>query len=307
MTVLFGKGKEMKKCCGAILVLSAAALIVLSTALPVQAADTIEKEAWWTDEPGARHRRFKPTEERIEQIMRELRESDPAKAKELEQLRKEDPERFQAEVRKIIAREFHARKGHRFSGGVGQGPEKKPAMMPLRKGKGEGTRGRRPSNGNREFIEWLEKNYPQEAKKLARLRKDKPKLFDREIRLLLEKYSNIFRVSKRNPQLAKSLKEDLKLKIQRFKLLRKMRAATPDEKEKLAAELKEVVSQRYDLIVKRKQIRYEELLKKLRNLKQEIENSNAKLANWKDTKFKEQNVNARVKELVNKSEQFNWD
>ena len=62
---------------------------------------------------------------------------------------------------------------------------------------------------------------------------------------------------KKNPVLAKILKENLELKWQRRKLLKKIRDAdNKNQKKELIAQLEEVVSKRFDLIVKRKHIEY---------------------------------------------------
>ena len=60
-----------------------------------------------------------------------------------------------------------------------------------------------------EHIEWLEQNYPDEAKKLAELREKDPGLYMRKLGLSLKKYGKIAEASRENPQLAEVLKEDL--------------------------------------------------------------------------------------------------
>jgi len=47
-------------------------------------------------------RQFQLTDEMINRIMARLAESEPEKAKELEQLRKSDPEKFKAELKKSM-------------------------------------------------------------------------------------------------------------------------------------------------------------------------------------------------------------
>ena len=159
-----------------------------------------------------------------------------------------------------------------------------------------------------EYLEWLEKNYPEKAKKLAELKEEKPKLYRRQIGLSLKKYGRIAKASKENPELAEALKEDLELKKERDKLLRKIRAATDDDKKKkLVKKLEEVVDSRFDLIVKRKQIRYEMTSKRLEKLREQVKQSKAEVEKWKDAKFKNENVKARLEELTSKIESFKWD
>ena len=70
------------------------------------------------------------------------------------------------------------------------------------------------------------------------------------------------------------MKTQLKLKKRKDELLTKIKAAkTQKEKEKLTTELEEVLGRRYDLIVRRKQIAYERLLKRLEELKNRIKQS----------------------------------
>ena len=159
-----------------------------------------------------------------------------------------------------------------------------------------------------EHFEWMRKNYPEKAKKLTELRQAKPELFKKQLGLSLERYGRIAEAARENPELAKILKESLELKRTRDKLLRKIRAAVDDdEKEELIKQLKEVVSERFDLIVRRKQIEYESLLKKLEWLKKQVEKSEAQADKWKDAKFKNKSVKARIEELMGRTEKFKWD
>jgi flagellar motor protein MotB len=122
----------------------------------------------------------------------------------------------------------------------------------------------------------------------------------------LKKYRRIFEAEKENPELAKVLKEDLELKEKRNKLLRRIRASTNDaEKKRLTKELEEVVSSRFDLIVKRKQIEYEQLSKKLEKLKEQVKRSEAEVEKWENVKDKE--VKQRLEELISRAEKFNWE
>jgi predicted nuclease with TOPRIM domain len=71
--------------------------------------------------------------------------------------------------------------------------------------------------------------------------------------------------------------------------------------------LKEVLNHRFDAILKRKQIEYEQLLKKLERLKKEVEQRNAKVEKWKDAGFKNESVKARLEELLGKTDEFKWN
>ena len=65
-----------------------------------------------------------------------------------------------------------------------------------------------------------------------------------------------------------------------------------EQKELLEAELKGFISQRFDIIVKKKQLRYEKLQKKLEYLKKEVAENQTELATLKNQK--ESEVDKRV-------------
>jgi len=159
-----------------------------------------------------------------------------------------------------------------------------------------------------EYLEWLGKNHPEEAEKLAELKDKKPELYRKHLRYRYKKYRKIMDAEEENPQLAEVLKQELELKIKRDKLLRKITGAADDkQKEKLVKKLKELISNRFDLIVKRKQIGYELLSKRLEELKKELKQSEAGIEKWKATKFREEKVKERLEKLMSRIEEFDWD
>jgi len=293
----------MKTTYGKILVLVMATIMLLATPLPCRA---VEKEKIWSeDEPRRLHKRFELTEERIERIMNRLKETNAEKAEELSQLREKEPEKFKAELRKVTREQFGKRLRER-------GKERSERHMRRPRGGGTpgypGMRGMGMHRRHGELLEWLEKHHPEEAERLRDLREDKPELFRKRMGLGLKRYAKIMEAEKENPELAAVLKEDLELKQQRDKLLRRVRKATDEqEKEKLVGELNEVVGARFDLIVKRKEREYEELRKRLARLRQQVQKSQANVEKWKDADYKAENVKTRVAELVGGSEKFRWE
>lgn len=311
----------MKTTYGTILVLVMAA-VMLFTALPCGAVEKDEESIWREGERGRKRRQLELTDERIERIMERLAEADPDEAKRLGKLREEDPEKFKAELRKVmherLGRKLREQRGQRASrghqppqdmpftgrgggrGGFGMGPGGTP---------GEGRRGmmrERMRERHDEYLEWLEKDYPEEAEELAKVREKKPELYMRRIGLSLKKYGRIAEAAKENPELAKALKENLELKERRDKLLRKIRAASSEnEKKELIAQLEEVVSSRFDLIIKLKQIAYERLRKELEELKERVKQSEAEVEKWKDVK--DEKVKERLEKLISRTEELNWD
>ncbi|MHC4172564.1 MAG: hypothetical protein ACYTBX_00970 [Planctomycetota bacterium] len=278
----------------AILVSALAAMITLS-ALPCSAQNKSEEkkeDIWVEDEPrgprpgrgpsGRGSRRFELTDEEIDRILKGLKESDPAKAKELAELREKDPEKFREELRRHGREEF----GKIIRERINNWRERRQA----------------------EFIIWLEKAVPKEARELTKLKERNPDLYAEKFDLVWKKYARIFEEGRRNPELADVLLEDLKLQKRREELLKKIKAANSDkEKKKLAAELEEVVADRFDLIVRRKQIAYEQLLKRLEELREHVRESRGEIAKWRSDEFKKENVKKRTKELFEETPKLRWD
>ena len=122
------------------------------------------------------------------------------------------------------------------------------------------------------------------------------------------KYGRIYEEGRRNPELANILIEDLELKKRRDELVKNIKATTDErEKKKLVAELEDVVAGRFDLIVRRKQITYEWLLKRLDELRKHIRQSRAEINIWREEKFKNDNVKKRTQDLLEETPKINWD
>ena len=214
--------------------------------------------------------------------MKSLQESNPEKAKELAQLREKDPNQFSIELRRYGREEF--------------GKIIRERIDNWRKRRRE------------EFLESLEKLVPEEARKLDKLKNTNPDLYAEKYELALKKYGRIIEEGRRNPELAEVLIEDLKLKKRRDELLRNIKAAkSENEKKKLVAELKEVVAGRFDLIVRRKQIAYERLLRWLEELRKRIRESRGEIVRWRDDKLKKDNVKKRMQDLLEETPKFRWD
>ncbi|MHC4213563.1 MAG: hypothetical protein ACYSWP_09350 [Planctomycetota bacterium] len=126
--------------------------------------------------------------------------------------------------------------------------------------------------------------------------------------MAMRKYHEIFEASKNNPALAEILKKDISLRRQRMKLTRQIRGSEDEDKKKaLKTELEAVVGQRYDLLITRKQLEYEQLRKKLAQLKAELEKKQADVTKWQKPDFKTKSVKDRVEELTSGKRKFRWD
>jgi hypothetical protein len=270
------------------LILVMAAVMTVS-ALPCWAQGTGEekkdenKEDIWTDEgPGRRGpRRIELKDDEIERIMKKIKETDPGKVKELEKLRKEDPEKFQAELRR-------------------HGREEYDKIIRERINKWRERR-------REEFIAWLGKNYPKEAAELAKL-KDKPELWWKKYEFLRNKYGQIYDAERRNPELAEVLKEDLRLRERRDYLLRRIKTEKNEKKKKeIVAKLEEVIGDRYDLNIRQREIAYARLLKRIEDLKKQIRESRDEIAKYRQEKVRKENIKKRLKDLLEEIKKFKWN
>jgi len=272
-------------------VILSSVIIVIATicVLPCSAqkrCQAKERDVWVEDEhrgPKKGHPRFELTDEEFDQIIKDLKERDPTKAKELAHLRKKDQEQFNVKLKDYAGEEL----GKIMSKRAKTWWDKKRA----------------------EFTEWLRKNYSREAEELAKLEYTEPDLYWKKFDLVRDKYWRIFEEERRNPEMAEVLKEDLALREREEELVSRIKAAKKGtEKKELTTELEKVISRRFDLIIRRKQIAYERLLKWLEELKNRIKHSNEEIVKWQNEEFKTENVARRLKELTEENKpKFRWD
>ena len=212
------------------------------------------------------------TDEQIDSVLEELAKRDPNTAKQLAELRKTDTNEFRSELRNAAR------------------PEIGRVIMRI------WTERRRE-----EFLEWLEKYVPKEAEDLARLKDKEPDLYTQKYELTWRKYDRIYERTRRNPELAKVLVADLQLQERERELRSKYRTAKAEEdKNELMAQLEEVVSDRYDLIVRQKQMEYEQLLRRLEAMQNMVKASLKDIKEWSTDEFKEKSINERLEELTTK-------
>ena len=255
-----------------LLTLAVAAAVLVSFNHPCRAEQPAQQAQADTNKPTTPTPQLvEPGEVMIKAMMERIANTDPLRAEELEKLRETDPEEFKKEIGKTMREMSHRpvrscdrQKGRRGRGQRmempfetrGQGGRRWPAIMRQR---------------HEEYLEWLQDNYPDQAKELIELREQDPQLYMRRLGLSFKTYGKIAEAAKENLKLAEILKEDLELKKQRDGLLSRIKDTTDDKKkQQLVKELEEVVSARFDLVVERTQIRYEQLSQKLERLKKEL-------------------------------------
>ena len=165
-------------------------------------------------------------------------------------------------------------------------------------------RGRGAAGDHEEFMKWLKENHPDQAEKIT-----SPEDRDnRMLRLYMKKYREIFRVSREDPEKAQLLEQDLDLRGKRRELMKRLSSTSDEqEREELSKELKDVLGSRYDLLLKRRQLAYDRLLEKLKTLQEEITASESKLEQWKDSEYKQDQIDQRIEQLLEKTETFKWE
>lgn len=239
--------------------------------------------------------------QKVDEFLDNLAEKYPEKAEHLRNLRIEEPEEFREIIHGIMAemRPGKDRKDPEDPRGPKHGRDGKRG-----KGHGPGLK-ERVQKKHDEFVEWLGKNYPKVADKLEKLKDINPGEYIKQVTEKQEKYGEIMKTQKKNPEYAKVLQEDMKLKQTRDGLVRKLKNADAEEKEQLYAELKEAVTKRFDIIIKKKEFKYKSLRQKLEKLQKQVDERQAELDKLVQTKDKA--VADRMKELVAESEKLNWD
>ncbi len=276
----------MEKCRGIVLLIAVAATVAV-TALPCPADEKKEEDkSIFTEDAqrGQRPRRWRIelTKEEISRVLESLKKHDPESAKELVKLQGgQDQEKFREELRRHGGEEYRKISRERY----------------------EKLRQQRRTD----FLDWLAKNYRREARELASLKGRDPDLYEKKLDAIRKKYDSIRDAERRNPELAAVLKEDLRLKERRDELIAKIRATRrQDDKKRLIAELQDIVADRYDLIVERKKLTYEWLVKRLEDLQNWIKKSRAEISDARKADVKAENVKQRMKTLLEGKKGFPW-
>jgi hypothetical protein len=277
---------------------------------------TVSDDDFWNEDWGPDN--FpRISDNKINQLLVQIRKENPARADELEKLRKDDIEKFHSQMRAEVNKLLRSQPPREGGPGGPQGPGQPPVpdgKAPSVDRPGQQVQRGEPGSPDRwrsrmermhdDFIAWLEINYPNQAAGLKQVREKEPDKYMERVMEKMHVYDPIRQAERSNPRLALVMKEDLELQKMRDDILRQLKENSKN-REKLLAELKEVVSQRFDTILERKKLQYEELKKKLEDLQKQVraqEKELEKLKNNKDTA-----VQDHFNELVNKAEKMNWD
>lgn len=240
------------------------------------------KIQWEEGRRGPRGRGGPLSDEVIDRVLEEIKKKKPEKAKELAELRKKDPAKFGEELREHGREHF--------------GKIAREAWEARRK------------EGQEEFLNWLKEEYPEEARSLDTIRASgDAEVYEKKFEIAERKYGHIHRSWRWNPEMGKILKEDLALKELRDEIVERIKGEDKDSKKaELRTNLKRVVARRFDLIVRRKQLAYEELQKRLEELQKLIRESRDDLIKAQDKDYKDENVDKRMKDLLEEKQGFQW-
>jgi len=252
--------------------------VVLAPAWGIAASDKTDQfEGIWTEDLERESGRGQLTKERLDQIIKYASQGKPEEEKRLRKLYQDDQKKFWDEVRKF----FQANRPQ----GNGQGP---------RGGQWREQLQRRHD----EFIQWLKENYPELEKDLTRLREDNPDEYFRRFLATRKKYESVRAMETRHPALAAVLKELIDMADDRDELLREIHCAGNRQRRKLIEELRDIVSRRFDLIVKKKTLQYRYLRERLQGLQEELAGREQELGELKASK--KHTTASRVEALLNR-------
>ncbi len=159
---------------------------------------------------------------------------------------------------------------------------------------------------NEEFVEWLKVNYPEKAVEFEKASEANPERAFRDLMPVMMKYRDIFETEKKNPELASLMKKDIDLLEREGEILTAAKISEKEkDKEKLTAELNSIVAARFDLILMKRQMRFDELKERLAQLENEIKKQEADLEEL--SKQRDEQINKRVTELLSADSQIKWN
>lgn len=286
-----------------------AALFALMVYPSPAAAD--EFEDIWKEGPNGPPRQMELDKERLDQLVKHVAEGNSQREEQLRQLYTKDRDKFWSEVRAFFGKQQE--QGGRSEGGrqVESGGGGPGGGGPGRGGARDGQGGPRSSRWREEqlkrrhdeFISWLKENFPDIEKDLSQY-SDKPEEYFKRFSEVKDKYEHVMMTQKRDPELAKVLKEEIELTDYRNELLKDIRRADKKKRQQLIEQLTVVVSRRFDLIVRKKQLQFEELHRRLERLQKELAEREKELGNLIESK--EEATKSRIKVLLDPKQKVEW-
>jgi hypothetical protein len=159
---------------------------------------------------------------------------------------------------------------------------------------------------NEEFSLWLSENFPEQAEKFEQAVDANPERGFRDMMPVMMKYRDIFETEKKNPELAALMKKDIELQQRRDEVVEQIRTTQGKaENEELKKHLVDIVAARFDLIMEKRQMRFEELRQRLEALEKEIAKQQEDLTILNDQR--DAQIDKRVDELLEQDHAIKWE
>ncbi len=155
-----------------------------------------------------------------------------------------------------------------------------------------------------DFMGWLQENFPDKANEILAYKNETPEKFAEKVNEAMTVYEPIQRADRYSPELASVLRKDLELQDQRDDMIRQIGQAAEADRPALIGRLREIVSERFDNIIRKKQMIYDHLRSRLERLEERLEEQAKELEQLKADK--EKSVEERMKELIEQHEKTNW-
>ena len=187
-------------------------------------------------------------------------------------------------------------------------PETPPAVkktQPPKRPSGRHTFGKESKPfSDEQVIAYLKECFPVEAENLKVLEKE-PNAYEVKLKSLRSAYRRLIKAYRFDPEYGKVIVTEVKLRIKRNGILDKLKAAkTKQDKTKLRADLSNTVSKEFDIAVKVKRFKYEQLRARIKRMEKHLatrEEEVKKLVTRKDDEIKR-----RIEELIKGEEKINW-
>jgi len=157
---------------------------------------------------------------------------------------------------------------------------------------------------DQKFFAWLSEFFPDYAQDLKDLEK-KPKEFVGEFNQNKEMFRRLWRGYKYNRQYGVILVDEVKLRVERFAVLNKLKTANENQKAKLQNELNKIVPKEFEVAVRIKKNWYNGLMRKIKAKEKELAKRENEVKKLVENKAEE--VKKRVKDLITGEEKINWN
>jgi len=200
------------------------------------------------------------SESQIDRVLKQLKTHNPDKAKELEELRKTDKEKFIIELR------------------MNAFPEILTAS--------------REERVYREYLEWSEKFVPEEAEGIRDLKEKDFDLYKVKLDKIEEKYRSLIHTRMPDELMRISVKDlQLQYKLSDLIMQYRDRRKSADQKAQLESEIKLVLGEQYDQGIKRAKYEFQQIEERIKGLQDLLEQQMNITAEMEVPEVKENAVN----------------